>query len=115
MPVEVNFSLGRYENGVLTISMAPPTPIGAWSIQFTMWRRFGMPITSGLVTKSVTSGYGAGQSGITIVNSGIGIFNVSLNPPEVSGLAAGNYSYRVERLDSGSATGISQGFRSMEV
>lgn len=110
MPVDVDFQLNLPEAGTLAFSLLEPTPVGGWSIQFTLWRRFGMPQSSGLVTKSVASGFN-NVSGINITNSGTGALNVSFFPGEVSGLNPGAYAYQIARTDSGFQTELSKGFR----
>lgn len=107
MAVLTDFSLARYEDGILTISMAPPVAIGAWDIRFRVQKRFGG--TSGLITKSITSGFN-GSSGITITNSGQGQFNVAINSRDTSGLEYGNYAFSTERFESGSRTILSEGY-----
>ena len=106
MPVLADFSLARWEDGILTIGMEPPVPIGGWAMDFTLTRRFGQ--VSGICTKSVASGYNA-QSGITVVNSGQGIFSVAIDSVNTSGLDYGNYSYVVMRRDSGHVTALVEG------
>lgn len=97
------------------MSLPSPTPVGGWNMQFTMWRCFPDGISgsvSGLITKSTTSGYGGGQSGITVANSGNGQWNVALFRTDLSGnIDAGPYAWRLERLDSGSAKIVCEGFR----
>lgn len=107
MPVLADFTIGRYSDGVLTVYMAPPVPVGAWNIQFQTTKRFGGG--SGLITKSVSSGYN-GVSGITITNSGIGVLNVNINSNDTSGLNYGVYAFTLSRLDSGLVSQISEGY-----
>jgi hypothetical protein len=97
----------KYEDGILTVSMSPPVAIGGWEIQFKTTKRFGG--TTNLFTKSVASGFN-GQSGITITNSGAGIFNIQVNSVDSSGLDFGNYAAVSERLNSGSRTTLTEGF-----
>ena len=118
MAVQVDFAIARFDDGVLVLALEPPEPVGGWQVQFTQWRRFpyntsGAPV-SGLITKSCASGYGGGQSGITVTNSGAGIFSITLFATDISGeIDQGNYAYRVERLDSGYRSVLSEGFRQM--
>ena len=107
MPVYTEVTVTRYDDGVLTIGLAPPTAIGGWDISFEVEKRFGG--TSGLIVKSIASGYN-GQSGITITNSGAGIFTVSITSPNVSGLDYGAYAYQACRLDSGFITTLAEGY-----
>lgn len=109
MPVLVDFVLYTAEDGTLGVAMSPPTPVGGWTLQFTMTRRLG---GTPIITKSVASGFN-GASGITVVNSGAGQFNVALHPADVSGVDPGAYWYQVQRLDSGFATCVSEGSRLM--
>ena len=104
----MDFALARYEDGVLTIPMVPPVAIGGWSIRYTEQKRFGG--STNLITKSVASGFN-GASGITITNSGQGIFNIAINSVDSSGLEYGNDAFVVERMDSGHRTSLTEGYR----
>jgi len=94
--------------------MVPPVDMGGWDVRFTMWRRFNYisGSVSGLIRKSMASGYGNGVSGITLTNSGTGIFNVSIAPNDFSGhFDPHAYAYRIERFDSGNANILVEGHR----
>ena len=107
MAVYSDFSLMRFENGILSVAMTPPTAIGGWNIQFIQtFRPGGEPF----IIKSMSSGY-YGVSGMTIINSGQGIMAISLLPIEMSGHDPGAYAWRVTRQDSGYVTDIAQGHR----
>lgn len=108
MPVVADFPFVRYDDGILTISLAPPVAIGAWNIRLDVLKRFGG--VSGIFTRVCASGFGGGQSGITIVSSGQGIFNADLRSVHTSGTEYGNLAYVAERLDSGSRTVLSEGY-----
>lgn len=87
--------------------MTPPTPIGGWSLQYIQsFRPDGDPF----IVKNMASGY-YGVSGMSIINSGAGIMQVQLGPPEMSGYDPGAYFWRITRLDSGFVTDIGQGYR----
>lgn len=107
MAVLVDFTLLRQEDAVLNVSMSPPVAVGGWDIRFQMAKRFGAE--SGLVTKSVASGFN-GQSGITVVNSGQGVFSVRMNSPNTSGREFGNYAFAITRFTSGSQTVLTEGY-----
>lgn len=107
MAAQCDFSLARFEDGVLVVNMQPPQAVGGWQLEFTLSHRPGGE--SGLAVKSAASGYGGGQSGITILDSGAGRFSVAITSRDTSGLAPKNYSTRTERLDSGSRTVLAQG------
>lgn len=102
-----DFSWIKYDDGVLTIALTPPAPIGGWDLRFSLTKRFGGE--SLLVTKSCASGYN-NVSGINIVNSGQGIFNVALSSVDTSGLQPGLYASRCERMNSGARTTLSEGY-----
>jgi hypothetical protein len=108
MATNSDFSLYSREDCTLTISMTPPTAIGGWGIEFRMQRYFGDTQSGGLL-KSVASGF-SGASGITITNSGQGIFAVDLQAGNTSGLPFGNYAYTAERVDAGQKTVLSIGY-----
>lgn len=114
-----DFQLAISEDGLLTVQMAPPIPIGSWSIAYVQTRRFGgenlynlsgISQFSGMICKWASSGFNA-VSGITIANSGAGIFNVNLWAADMSGQAFGDYAYRTLRTDSGAMAYLSQGYR----
>lgn len=109
MAIQFDMPLAKFEDGILTVSLSPPTAIGGWDIRFHSQKRFGT-ITSGAVIKSCSSGFGAGQSGITVVNSGQGIMNIRINEANTSGWEFGNYAATVQRFSSGFRTVLSQGF-----
>lgn len=110
MPIVTDYSLARSETGTLTVSMIPPTPIGGWTLEYRLTKRFGS--SDYIILGSVTSGYN-GVSGITVVNSGNGIVNITNQPAFVSGKTPGNYAWQLVRTDSGMATEIAKGFRLM--
>lgn len=108
MSIQFDMPLAKWEDGILTITLTPPQPIGGWDIRFHAQKRFG-EVTSGAVVKSCASGFGGGQSGITIVNSGQGILNIRINEVNTSGWDFGNYAATVQRFNSG-RTLLSQGY-----
>lgn len=108
MPILQDFEISSLEDTPLVISMAPQVPIGGWDIRFECSKRFG--VTSGfLIEKNVKSGY-SGVSGITITNSGTGVFQVFISSQNTSGLEYGNYSYTLTRYDSGARTILVEGY-----
>ena len=109
MPVQADFQLPQFSDATFLVNLAPPVAIGGWSLRCLVAKRFGDEYVSGLITKSCASGYGAGQSGITILNSGQGRIQINLVARDTSGLTWGGYQYAVERLDSGSRTILTQG------
>lgn len=108
MAIEIDFRLGRTEDGVVQVSMTPPVAIGGWAMEAVFTNRFGGE--SGLITKRTASGYGAGGSGLQTVNSGLGIFNLTINSADTSGLNPGNYAYEVKRTDSGNVAVLTKGY-----
>lgn len=107
MPKFADFYIVRGNDGLITVGVEPPTPIGGWEIQFLATHRFGG--VSGIIDRRVASGYGAGQSGITILNSGQGIFQVNVWAGDTSGSQFGNIVYTAKRLDSGFQTDLALG------
>lgn len=106
MPVYGDFTLGQREDGSLTIPMSPPQPIGGFTLEFTVLSHFGG--ISGLITKSCASGFYS--SGITLVNSGQGILQISINAGDTSGWVPNAYPFVVQRLDSGFRTDLTTGY-----
>lgn len=105
-----DFSLFHRTDGTLTINMNPQVPIGGWTIVFAVSEHFGSDTP--YILKSVASGFN-GMSGISIVSSGQGQFNVAINANDTSGLTLGNYAYAAQRVDSGSRTVLTEGFFSV--
>lgn len=114
MAVTLDFTLERRAAGTLNISMTPPTNLGGHDVRFVLWRRenHASGYVSGLVLKSMASGYGNGVSGIMLVNSGTGEFNVSLAPGDFSGhFEPGLFAFKVVRMTSGQEAVLTEGFR----
>ena len=107
MPIQVEATQVRMEDGLLVISLVPPIPIGGQSWQFEVLNRFGG--VSGRIIKSMASGH-YNVSGMNIVNSGQGVMNVAINSVDTSGLQWGNYAFTVTRLDSGNRQAATEGF-----
>lgn len=113
MPIQTNFRLERFADGDLTVGLTPPANISGWTLQMTMWRRAQniSGSVSGLITKSCASGFN-NVSGINVTNGAQGIFTVGFNRFDVSGnLDSGAYYFKVERMDSGNASTIAEGYR----
>lgn len=107
MPIISDFGLGQQEDGTLSIGLTPPTVISGWSLRFFVTKRFGG--VSGLIQAYAASGFN-NVSGINVVNGQQGIFQVSIPSVATSGMDAGNLSYTIARLDSGSRTILSEGY-----
>lgn len=110
MTIHVDFPFARYEDGLLTVSMAPPTAVGGSSLRFSVTKRFGASLSGVELVKSCASGYGDGVSGVTVLNSGTGIFRISLSEADTSGMAPGCHAAAVERLDSGNRKTLCEGY-----
>lgn len=108
MPVLADFKFSRYTDGLLTLSVEPPTPIAGWSVEMNVQRNFG-GVSGVMPTKSYASGYW-GVSGIAILNSGAGIMQIKIDASDTSGLEYGNYAGQIVRVDSGSRTILSEGY-----
>lgn len=104
-PLVIKLSPGQDAN--LVIPLTPPAPVGGEPYVFIMTKRFGGG--SGLITASVNSGY-IGVSGMTIINSGQGIFQISFPGLNTSGLDYGNYAGALYRTKSGYFTPVSDYF-----
>lgn len=110
MPVFTNFSIVRYEDGVLTVQLVNPAAVGGWDIRADFSRRLG---GTPFVSKYSYSGSANGVSGITITNSGQGVFQVKIDSPDTSGFYSQNVAYDINRTNSGHVTCISQGYVSV--
>ncbi len=107
--VFTGFDLVAYADGILTIQLSPATAVGGWAAEFTVSKRFDG--ISGYIRKTVASGYGGGQSGITILDSGAGRFNIRIWGPDGSGLMdPGTYAMQFTRTDSGLNTPLAKGW-----
>ncbi len=107
MAIVVDFAMTQLEDFPLSIGVAPPTPVGGWEVRLQVLRRAGG--SSGLIVLSCASGYGGGQSGITVTDSGGGRFQALIPSQMTSGLDPDAYSFDFQRLDSGSRTCIAMG------
>lgn len=106
MPVINDFAWVQYDDGVLTIGLQPPVPIGGLSFQLTITKRLGgTPIT----IKSMTSGF-YGVSGMQIVNSGQGIMQATVLSSDTSGLDCNNFAYQVRQTDFGANKVVAEGY-----
>lgn len=106
MPRFADYAIVKLEDGILNVSMAPPVAISGWTLQFQLSKRAGS--TSGLI-KSCASGFN-GVSGITVTDGSQGVFRMTLNSVDTSGVDFGNLFYNVTRLDSGSRTVLTEGY-----
>jgi len=104
----IDFELNRGDDAIIGWSLEPPAAIGGMEIHFQATKRFGGSVV--LIDKSIASGYGAGQSGVFIINSGQGRLNFSLNSADTSGQDFGNISYTIKRFDSGNMTSFTEGY-----
>ncbi len=111
MPVITDYSIGVNEDGLLTVSLSPPTPIADWTIRYMEQKRDGG--ISGFNFKYYGPDAGGGVSGITLVDAGQGTFNVQLNAVDSSGMDPANYVWSAERMDSGFRTTVACGTKSL--
>lgn len=111
MAPQANFTLPASQDGLVQISLAPPTSISGWTIQWDLMYQMGS--LSPIVSKFMSSGFTSGQSGITLVHGDKGVFNVQLFASEISGVSLGTgvLAHNSHRIDSGFATPINAGFR----
>ncbi len=106
--IQVDVPLVKYSDGLLEIALEPSAPIGGQAFVFTVTKRFGG--LSGLVIKSLASGYANGESGITVTNSGLGVVSIALNTSDFSGKDPGVYACDYSRVDSGYHTPVTRGY-----
>lgn len=95
MPILQNFAVTRGDTVDLVISLSPPTAIGGWDLLFAMGNRFGG--AGNLFRCYLTAGQTNGTSGITIQNSGQGVFSVAFPTTATSGLNYGDYAYWAQK------------------
>jgi hypothetical protein len=108
LPANQNFALGIGENAALQVFLQDPQPISGWDCTFGVGRRFGW--SSGLINKQLFSGFQNGVSGISVVNSGAGIWNVALTPQDTAFLQAGNFAFQFARVNSGFERALTVGY-----
>lgn len=107
MPVFSTYAICRLNDGALTVQLVQPTAIGGWSLRTDFSHRLnGTPF----VSKYLSSGQVNGTSGITVMNSGAGVFKTEIDPKDTSGIDYCNVAYNVVRTDSGFYTTIAQGY-----
>lgn len=102
-----NFSYTRFEDGALIYMLTPQAPIGGLSLKWCMSDRFGSE--EPFVVKYLSSGLN-GASGISVTNSGQGVFTVTLNSVDTSGLEAKNYATWAVITSSGRYKEVAKGF-----
>lgn len=107
MPIYVDMPCVQLQDRTISVGLEPPTGVSGWTLQFLATRRFGG--TSGLITKSAASGFN-NVSGINVTNGPLGQFDVEIDSADTSGLAYGAYATKIQRLDSGSVTPLTEGF-----
>lgn len=107
MPVYADFPLTSQESALINLGIQPPTAVGGWTTRFDIMKRAG---GAPFLSLYAASGYQAGQSGITVINSGQGVFSFPINSSVTSGIDAINYAYRFYRTDSGYYDMLAQGF-----
>ncbi len=110
--IQGDYTFGRGETFALVISLQSPSPIGGWPISWDLHHRFGG--ISGLIHKECNSGF-SGVSGITVTNSGNGVFSVLINAPDTSGFQSKNYASQATRNLSGAVSILHQGFAVLSV
>lgn len=105
--VSTNFQVYPNADALIQIQMSPVVPIGGWNVEFIVKNRFyGI---SGLIVQSMASGYGSYQSGMAVINSGTGIMGIRISGGSISGFQ-GAYAYSINRLGSGVASTIAEGY-----
>jgi hypothetical protein len=104
---QLNFQFSRDQDALLRISMAPQVNVSGWQGDFAMTIRKG---GTAIFTKSFASGYVAGQSGITMTDGNLGVFDITVNNVDTSGLDFGNYHCNFKRTNSGFHTTLSEGY-----
>lgn len=97
MSVQINFPLPYSSDGILQVALASPTSISGWTIQWDLMFRPNSP--QPIISRFLSSGYSAGQSGITLVDGTRGVFNVAMKASDLSGQEPGNYAFRTHRVD----------------
>ncbi len=107
MPTTLSFSSVLFADGILILDMTPPVSVTGWAGEFVITKRKnGTP----LITKMFASGYIAGQSGITVVDSTIGRFQIVLDQVDKSGMDFGNYFASFNRTNSGLQDVLAEGY-----
>jgi hypothetical protein len=104
-----DFNVAEYADGLLKLTMTPSVNVGSKGVAFNLYERVGSPTP--ILTRSSSSGYGGGESGITVLDSGGGVFGIRApTPEEMSGRDAGNFAYEFLFTDSGNRGPAAQGY-----
>lgn len=111
----LNYILPEQQNAGIQIGLEPPTSISGWSISVDLMYRMASP--QPIVTLYLASGYSHGESGITLVDGSVGIFNAAYGPTQVSGLSLQTnvLAYKSYRTDTGVKTPLNGGFRLLSI
>lgn len=103
-----DFQIERGEYKEIQIDMEPPFAIGGK--EFVVQLNNEPFSQSGYFVGNLNSGYGAGQSGITVLNSGQGSLNAAIPGSATSGLDQGMYYLSTYLLTSGQESLVTRGY-----
>ena len=103
----LNFQFDKGQDVILRINMAPPQPVSGWMGEFYLTTH---PDGDRIFTKYFASGFTAGQSGITLIDGGIGSFDITIDTVDTSGLDPGNRYGNFWRTNSGFHTKMAAGY-----
>ena len=98
MPVFSNIAITKFEDTLVTITISGGYSSGN-ALQLQVRRHFASE--SGLIVKSMASGYIAGESGLTQTNPLSGLVGASFLRADTSGLDPDIYSYDLAKTTSG--------------
>ncbi len=107
MPVLADFNSITGEHSSINMSLNSPTSVSGWTIRYRETKYFGG--SSGFAEAHVASGFNA-VSGIEVTNGPLGHLTITLRAGDTSG-RVGSYPYRIERLDSGFQSVLTEGYR----
>lgn len=100
MAVFSNISLFRFEQKTQNITVSGGmSGMSGCAVAFSVRNRWDGE--SGLITKSLNSGFVTGESGLTIVNQVSGTIGITFVTADTSGLIAKNLTWDLTRTTSG--------------
>ena len=104
MSVRSNMAFKRGQDLKIRASMSPSKSVSGYSLTFTVKDSIGGTTR---ITKTV-------GSGITVINSGKGIVDISLGASDTSALSVQRYVWDIRRTDSGYNRELAGGELSLE-
>lgn len=114
MPQYQDFSFDAGTDNLCLVQLLEPQDVSTWSVTFTAWKRFGGVVPLIQMGLTPLSGQINGTSGITLLNSGQGAWQLYFQSLFTSGFQQGNIAYKYSRIDSGHHVDLAVGYLLLE-